>query len=179
MDDGCGKSSTGRVISELLEPRSGEISFTGRDIAGLKPREMKSYRSGGTAFFPLGLPSPSNPPSGCVFHTRCRTYAPALEEKSPGRQVNCHCAAVRLCGFAASRAGLTALLKTVPQKILDELIVPLQFVGRFAGLLSQEDRPRDIRGKERLERIRHREHRGGEGDARPGGGSEPGGLRPV
>ena len=65
------------------------------------------------------LPSPSNPPSGCVFHTRCqkyreelteeqqmrcRTEAPALEEKSPGHQVNCH--------FAAPRAGLTALLKT-------------------------------------------------------------------
>ena len=294
-ESGCGKSTTGRVISKLLEPTSGEISFNGRDIAGLKPREMKRYRSeiqmifqdpfsslnprhtigtivgapyriqgvktergikaevqtmmervglnpehynryphefsGGqrqrigiaralalrpklivcdepvsaldvsvqaqvvnlledlqtefgvayvfiahdlsvvrhiadrVAVMYLGkimeitdrdtlyseplhpythalmsavpvpdprkekrrerilligdLPSPSNPPSGCVFHTRCqkyreeltdaqqmrcRTEAPALEEKSPGHQVNCH--------FAAPRAGLTALLKT-------------------------------------------------------------------
>ena len=44
-ESGCGKSTTGRVISKLLEPTSGEISFNGRDIAGLKPREMKSYRS--------------------------------------------------------------------------------------------------------------------------------------
>jgi len=44
-ESGCGKSTTGRVISKLLEPTSGEIRFNGRDIAGLKPREMKSYRS--------------------------------------------------------------------------------------------------------------------------------------
>ena len=44
-ESGCGKSTTGRVISKLLEPTSGEIHFDGRDIAGLKPREMKSYRS--------------------------------------------------------------------------------------------------------------------------------------
>jgi oligopeptide/dipeptide ABC transporter ATP-binding protein len=51
------------------------------------------------------LPSPSNPPSGCVFHTRCpvyrnllddtqrercRTQTPAFEEKAPGHQVHCH-----------------------------------------------------------------------------------------
>jgi oligopeptide/dipeptide ABC transporter ATP-binding protein len=51
------------------------------------------------------LPSPSNPPSGCVFHTRCpkfknelsdserehcRTVAPVLEEKAPGHSVYCH-----------------------------------------------------------------------------------------
>ncbi|MCW2751371.1 MAG: oligopeptide/dipeptide transporter, ATPase subunit [Aeromicrobium sp.] len=51
------------------------------------------------------LPSPSNPPTGCVFHTRCpvyrellddtqrekcRTEAPVLEEKAPGHQVYCH-----------------------------------------------------------------------------------------
>jgi oligopeptide/dipeptide ABC transporter ATP-binding protein len=44
-ESGCGKSTTGRVISKLLEPTAGEIRFNGRDIAGLKPREMKSYRS--------------------------------------------------------------------------------------------------------------------------------------
>lgn len=45
------------------------------------------------------VPSPANPPSGCVFHTRCR-YAedickekvPQLEEISPGHLVSCHLA---------------------------------------------------------------------------------------
>jgi len=44
-ESGCGKSTLGRVVSKLLEPTAGEIRFNGRDIAGLKPRDMKSYRS--------------------------------------------------------------------------------------------------------------------------------------
>jgi oligopeptide/dipeptide ABC transporter ATP-binding protein len=43
------------------------------------------------------LPSPLNPPSGCVFHTRCfvaqdrcRTEKPVLREFSPGHTVACH-----------------------------------------------------------------------------------------
>ena len=42
------------------------------------------------------IPSPLNPPTGCVFHTRCpmaidecRTTVPQLEEKSPGHAVAC------------------------------------------------------------------------------------------
>jgi peptide/nickel transport system ATP-binding protein len=43
------------------------------------------------------LPSPSNPPSGCVFHTRCpaamescRQVVPEFKEIRPGRFVACH-----------------------------------------------------------------------------------------
>jgi oligopeptide/dipeptide ABC transporter ATP-binding protein len=43
------------------------------------------------------LPRPTEPPAGCAFHTRCplaidacRSVAPALEEKAPGRRVACH-----------------------------------------------------------------------------------------
>lgn len=43
------------------------------------------------------LPSPSSPPSGCAFHTRCpyvmercRNEAPALQERSPGHFSACH-----------------------------------------------------------------------------------------
>jgi oligopeptide/dipeptide ABC transporter ATP-binding protein len=42
------------------------------------------------------MPSPSNPPPGCAFHTRCphaidicRRERPALEEKAPGHTVAC------------------------------------------------------------------------------------------
>ena len=42
------------------------------------------------------IPSPQNPPSGCVFHTRCpvamdecRVTVPALEETSPGHWAAC------------------------------------------------------------------------------------------
>jgi oligopeptide/dipeptide ABC transporter ATP-binding protein len=43
------------------------------------------------------VPSPINPPSGCVFHTRCpyvmdicRTEIPQASIQSPGHQVTCH-----------------------------------------------------------------------------------------
>ncbi len=43
------------------------------------------------------VPSPLNPPSGCVFHTRCpyampicSTNAPCTKEVVPGHQVSCH-----------------------------------------------------------------------------------------
>ena len=43
------------------------------------------------------VPSPSNPPSGCAFHTRCpyveprcRIEAPQLRELGPGHWVSCH-----------------------------------------------------------------------------------------
>jgi peptide/nickel transport system ATP-binding protein len=42
---------------------------------------------------------PSNPPSGCYFHPRCRyaqeicaTETPPLRELSPGQSVSCHLA---------------------------------------------------------------------------------------
>ena len=40
--NGAGKSTVLRVISGLLKPRLGEISFNGRSIAGLKPRQILS-----------------------------------------------------------------------------------------------------------------------------------------
>jgi oligopeptide/dipeptide ABC transporter ATP-binding protein len=43
------------------------------------------------------LPSPANPPSGCVFHTRCaqcmeicKKAKPEWKEVKPGHYVACH-----------------------------------------------------------------------------------------
>jgi ABC-type branched-subunit amino acid transport system ATPase component len=40
--NGAGKSTVLRVISGLLKPRQGEITFDGRSIGGLKPRQVLS-----------------------------------------------------------------------------------------------------------------------------------------
>jgi oligopeptide/dipeptide ABC transporter ATP-binding protein len=43
-ESGCGKSTTARLITRLLHPTGGSISWEGRDIAGLSRRELKPLR---------------------------------------------------------------------------------------------------------------------------------------
>jgi peptide/nickel transport system ATP-binding protein/oligopeptide transport system ATP-binding protein len=44
-ESGCGKSTTGRLITRLYDPTSGSIVFEGRDIAKLSRKEMLPLRS--------------------------------------------------------------------------------------------------------------------------------------
>jgi oligopeptide/dipeptide ABC transporter ATP-binding protein len=43
-ESGCGKSTTGRLITRLYEPTGGAIRFDGRDIANAKQRTLKPLR---------------------------------------------------------------------------------------------------------------------------------------
>ena len=43
-ESGCGKTTTGRLVTRLLEPTAGSITFDGREIAYLKPKELRSLR---------------------------------------------------------------------------------------------------------------------------------------
>jgi oligopeptide/dipeptide ABC transporter ATP-binding protein len=44
-ESGCGKTTTGRLITRLYDPTSGEINFEGSDISGLSRRQMMPIRS--------------------------------------------------------------------------------------------------------------------------------------
>ena len=43
-ESGCGKTTTGRLLSRLEEPTGGNILFHGEDLAKLKGKELKEYR---------------------------------------------------------------------------------------------------------------------------------------
>lgn len=43
-ESGCGKSTLGNVILQLLHPTEGEILYKGKNIVGLKEKEMKEFR---------------------------------------------------------------------------------------------------------------------------------------
>ncbi|GLY05600.1 oligopeptide/dipeptide ABC transporter ATP-binding protein [Actinoplanes sp. NBRC 101535] len=43
-ESGCGKSTTARLITRLLEPTSGKINFDGTDIAHLSERQLRPFR---------------------------------------------------------------------------------------------------------------------------------------
>ncbi|WP_040420419.1 ABC transporter ATP-binding protein [Actinopolymorpha alba] len=43
-ESGCGKSTTGRLVTRLLDPTSGEVRFEGNDIASLRPKQMLPFR---------------------------------------------------------------------------------------------------------------------------------------
>jgi peptide/nickel transport system ATP-binding protein/oligopeptide transport system ATP-binding protein len=43
-ESGCGKSTTGRLITRLYEPTGGTINFDGTDISKISPRRLKPLR---------------------------------------------------------------------------------------------------------------------------------------
>ncbi|HET7016210.1 MAG TPA: dipeptide ABC transporter ATP-binding protein [Streptosporangiaceae bacterium] len=43
-ESGCGKTTTGRLLTRLLEPTGGQITFEGRDITHLAARHMRPLR---------------------------------------------------------------------------------------------------------------------------------------
>lgn len=43
-ESGCGKTTLGRMLVRLLEPTAGTISFDGKDITHLGPKDLKPFR---------------------------------------------------------------------------------------------------------------------------------------
>ena len=44
-ESGCGKSTTGRLVTRLLEPTAGKIEFEGQDISNLSSGELRPIRT--------------------------------------------------------------------------------------------------------------------------------------
>jgi oligopeptide/dipeptide ABC transporter ATP-binding protein len=43
-ESGCGKTTVGRSILRLMEPTAGEVTFEGRDVLALTPKELRQAR---------------------------------------------------------------------------------------------------------------------------------------
>ncbi|QNG62035.1 ATP-binding cassette domain-containing protein [Bacillus sp. PAMC26568] len=43
-ESGCGKSTTGRTILQLLDPTEGEVIYEGKNLVGMKARELRKLR---------------------------------------------------------------------------------------------------------------------------------------
>jgi oligopeptide transport system ATP-binding protein len=43
-ESGCGKSTTGRTILQLLEPTAGQVTYEGKDLTGLNKSELRKSR---------------------------------------------------------------------------------------------------------------------------------------
>lgn len=68
-----------------------------RSLMSAIPKSHPRQSDGDRIILQGELPSPSNPPGGCVFHTRCpramdhcRQVKPTLKVQSSGHQVACH-----------------------------------------------------------------------------------------
>jgi peptide/nickel transport system ATP-binding protein len=71
------------------------------------------------------IPSPANPPTGCVFHTRCHrfmkglcdTVEPPLAEVEPGHLMKCHIPVEELRRLQAEARRSDAVLTTPPEAL--------------------------------------------------------------
>jgi len=83
------KTTTDELFSEPLHPYTKALLSS----IPIPDRKVKRER----IIIEGDIPSPINPPSGCVFHTRCpvamdqcKVEKPVLKEKYPGHLVSCH-----------------------------------------------------------------------------------------
>lgn len=83
------KAPTDNLFAEPLHP------YTKALLSSIPIPEVKMKRE--RIILKGDVPSPINPPSGCVFHTRCpyvmercKVEKPELIEKMPGHQISCH-----------------------------------------------------------------------------------------
>ncbi len=81
-ESGCGKTTTGRLITRLLEPTAGRILFKGKDIAPLKERELRPYRRELQLIFqdPYSSLNPRHT-VGTIVGTALRTHSIVAKDK--------------------------------------------------------------------------------------------------
>jgi ABC-type oligopeptide transport system ATPase subunit len=91
-ESGCGKTTTGRLLTRLLKPTAGSIIFDGRDITHLPAHRMRPLRRDIQMIFR----DPTHQP-----HRYARN--PRLTRPGPGSAAPSHSPSLRAFGHATAR----------------------------------------------------------------------------
>ncbi|MFY0406078.1 ABC transporter ATP-binding protein [Solicola sp. PLA-1-18] len=85
-ESGCGKSTTGRVLTKLYEPTSGTMKFDGVDLAPLSQKQMLPHRKDIQLIFqdPYSSLNPRHT-VGSIVATPLRTHQVVPEDKTMDR----------------------------------------------------------------------------------------------
>ena len=76
-ESGCGKTTVGKMLVNLLKPTSGKIVFDGKELTAMKPAERKQYCKDIQLIFPTrrstrACASATSSPSPSSRTTSCR-----------------------------------------------------------------------------------------------------------
>ncbi|OQB00776.1 MAG: Oligopeptide transport ATP-binding protein OppF [Chloroflexi bacterium ADurb.Bin222] len=117
-ESGCGKTTTGKIISGLLPPSEGRILYRGQDITTLKGADWKAYR--------LGVQMIHQDPYASLnpTHSTYQTLAAPLKRH----------------GFASSEAGIRARAKELLEMV--DLTPASDFLDKYPHQLSGGQRQR-------------------------------------
>lgn len=119
-ESGCGKTTTGRVILNLIPPSEGSITYSGMDLAAITKREMKALR----------------PKLQIIFQDPYESLNPRLSiHDSIGE-------ALEVNRLAESREELLERIKMAMEDV--RLIPPEDFLYRYPHMLSGGQRQRVV-----------------------------------
>ena len=107
-----------------------------------RPSRTSTARQGARILLEGEIPSPANPPTGCVFNTRCprvirglcEVTEPPLIEVEPGHMMSCHIPLEELRRLQRRSAEIGETLVTPPAPLEDE-------AGALVGAAATPDGP--------------------------------------
>ncbi|MFG1694599.1 ABC transporter ATP-binding protein [Nonomuraea sp. NPDC049309] len=121
-ETGSGKTTLARAVLGLVPPSAGRIAIDGREVSGLRGRELRAFRRGGAVQYVFQDPLRSLDPD--------RTVADTLVE-----------------GLAVRGGRSRAELRAAAEEVARHVSLPLDLLPRYPGELSGGQRQRVAIGR--------------------------------
>ncbi|MBN2195113.1 MAG: ATP-binding cassette domain-containing protein [Polyangiaceae bacterium] len=115
-ESGCGKTTVGRSLLRLVEPRAGSVRFAGEELLGLPPRELRRARR----------------PMQMVFQDPMTALDPRMRVRD-----------ILTEGLDAYRIGVNAAERTARARdLLERVRLPTEYLSRYPHEFSGGQRQR-------------------------------------